>query len=297
MTEICMNNKKIKALINLLDDPDEEIFRTVKDNLIAEGSEIIPELEKVWESSFNTDLQSRIEDLIQDIQLQSLKKGFRTWVNTEKRDLLEGAFLVAKYQYPDLKIENLKEKIELIKKDVWLELHENLTALEKIKILNHIIFDIHKFVLNNSNFYSPQNSYINNVLESKKGNPLSLSLIYAVIAQELWLPVYGVNLPKNFILAYKEEISALFAFDESVDSVLFYINPANKGTVFGRKEIDSFLKQQKIDVEKSFYIPCSNVAIIERLLANLIMAYEKLGYKDKISDLEQILKSITSDDK
>lgn len=286
-----MDVKKVKALITLLDDPDDEIFRTVKNSLLEEGNDIIPELEKVWESSVDIQLQARIEDLIQNIQLKSLKDGFRNWINSEQKDLFEGAFLVAKYQYPDMKINEIKEKIELIKKDVWLELHENLTALEKVKILNHIIFDVHKFSLNNSNFYSPQNSYINNVLESKKGNPLSLSLIYAVVAQGLNLPIYGVNLPKNFILAYKEEMSALFAFNESSETVLFYINPANKGTVFGRKEIDSFLKQQKIDSDKSFYAPCSNVAIIERLISNLILSYEKLGYKDKISDLEQILKT------
>lgn len=292
-----MDVKKIKALINLLDDPDDEIFRTVKDNLLEEGNEVIPELEKVWEASLDIQLQARIEDLIQNIQLKSLNDGFRIWMKSEQKDLFEGAFLVAKYQYPDIKISEIKDKIELIKKDVWLELHENLTALEKVKILNHIIFDVHKFSLNNSNFYSPQNSYINNVLESKKGNPLSLSLIYAIVAQGLNLPIYGVNLPKNFILAYKEEMSALFAFDESSETVLFYINPANKGTVFGRKEIDSFLKQQKIESDKSFYAPCSNVAIVERLISNLILSYEKLGYKDKISDLEQILKTFKQNKK
>ena len=72
--------------------------------------------------------------------------------------MLEGVYLIAKYQYPDLRFEDVREKIEIVKKDVWLELNENLTALEKVKILNHIIFDIHKFSLNNANFYSPQNS-------------------------------------------------------------------------------------------------------------------------------------------
>ncbi|MBI5219345.1 MAG: hypothetical protein HY958_10490 [Bacteroidia bacterium] len=286
-----MDTKKIKALINLLDDPDKEIFNTVKQNLLEEGSNIIPELEKAWESSLDIELQAKIEEIIQHIHLNSLKDGFRKWIKSESKDLLEGTFLVAKYQYPDIKIEQVKETIELIKKDVWLELNENLTALEKVKILNHIIFDIHKFTLNNANFYSPQNSYINIVLETKKGNPLSLSLIYAITAQGLGLPIYGVNLPKNFILAYKEDISALFAFDENSDTVLFYINPANKGAVFGRREIDHFLKQQKIEPEKSFYIPCSNVEIVKRLISNLVASYEKLGYKDKIAELEELLKS------
>jgi len=286
--------EKIKALINLLDDPNEEIFTTVKQTLLDEGVEAIPELEKAWDLSQELVLQSRIEDIIRNIQLKIIKNNFSVWAHSEKNDLLEGVYLIAKYQYPDLRFEDVREKIEIVKKDVWLELNENLTALEKVKILNHIIFDIHKFSLNNANFYSPQNSYINIVLETKKGNPLSLSIIYALIAQSLGLPIYGVNLPKNFILAYKEEISALFAFEEESEAVLFYINPSNKGAVFGRKEIDYFLKQQKLSPEKSFYVPCSNAEIIIRLINNLIASYEKLSYNDKVSDLEEILTVLKS---
>ncbi|HBX53339.1 MAG: hypothetical protein A2275_10415 [Bacteroidetes bacterium RIFOXYA12_FULL_35_11] len=289
-----MEPEKIKALINLLDDPNEEIFTTVKQTLLDEGVEAIPELEKAWDLSQELVLQSRIEDIIRNIQLKIIKNNFSVWAHSEKNDLLEGVYLIAKYQYPDLRFEDVREKIEIVKKDVWLELNENLTALEKVKILNHIIFDIHKFSLNNANFYSPQNSYINIVLETKKGNPLSLSIIYALIAQSLGLPIYGVNLPKNFILAYKEEISALFAFEEESEAVLFYINPSNKGAVFGRKEIDYFLKQQKLSPEKSFYVPCSNAEIIIRLINNLIASYEKLSYNDKVSDLEEILTVLKS---
>src|SRR3989339_436209 len=99
---------------------------------------------------------------------------------------------------------------------------------------------------------------------------------------------------KIFILAYKEEISALFAFEEESEAVLFYINPSNKGAVFGRKEIDYFLKQQKLSPEKSFYVPCSNAEIIIRLINNLIASYEKLSYNDKVSDLEEILTVLKS---
>ena len=77
--------------------------------------------------------------------------------------------------------------------------------MEKVRVLNHIIFDVHGFSGNTANFHAPQNSYINNVLESKKGNPLSLSVLYAVIAQRLDVNIYGVNLPEHFILAYVED--------------------------------------------------------------------------------------------
>ncbi|KAF5277932.1 hypothetical protein FQR65_LT15898 [Abscondita terminalis] len=58
---------------------------------------------------------------------------------------------------------------------------------------------------NTANYHDPQNSYLNKVLESKKGNPITLACIYCVIAQRLDIPIYGVNLPKHFVLAYMNE--------------------------------------------------------------------------------------------
>jgi regulator of sirC expression with transglutaminase-like and TPR domain len=182
----------------------------------------------------------------------------------------------------------VNEQIEAIRKDVWLEINNSLTALEKVKILNYIIFDLHKFGRNNADFYSPQNSYINQVFETRKGNPISLSIIYMSVAWKLGLPIYGVNLPKNFILAYKDEFRQHDSIDESED-ILFYINPYNRGAVLGRREIDYFISQQQIKAHPSFYVPCNNIDIIIRLINNLILSYEKLGYAQKISRMKELL--------
>ena len=152
-----------------------------------------------------------------------------------------------------------------------------------------MIFDLYKFTRNTHNFYSPQNSFINQVLETKKGNPISLAIVYMAVAYKLGLPIYGVNLPKNFILAYKDDLRHYDASDESED-ILFYINPYNKGAILGKKEIDYFINQHKFKADKSYYIPCDNQAIVVRLINNLILSYEKLGFKDKIERLNEILR-------
>jgi hypothetical protein len=104
------------------------------------------------------------------------------------------------------------------------------------------------------------------------------------------MPVYGVDLPKNFILAYRDEVSSLQATGDNVnEEILFYINPFNKGMVFGRKEIDMFIKQQKMNQEKSFYVPCSNTRIISRLLKSLANSYEKMGYVQKLKDIQELM--------
>ena len=289
-----MDEKKILAQIKLLDDPDDLIFNTVRDNLIGLGEEVIPELEKAWESTFDEKIQERIEDIIKYIQFRTVKNGLENWVKEGAKDIAYGGFLLAKYQYPDLSWENMQKQFDAIKNEIWLELNQNLTALEKIRVLNHIFFDGHKFSPNNANFYSPQNAYLNLLFESKKGNPVSLGILYMSVAQRLELPVYGVNLPKNFILCYIDQVSAFEAFgDANPNAVLFYINPFNRGAVFGRKEIDYFLSQQQLEPSDSYFSPCTNQQTLLRLIENLIISYEKLGYPDKVQDLSELQDILT----
>lgn len=289
-----MNKKEVFALISLLDDPDESVFRQVSTKFLSLGQEVIPVLEDAWEHSFDTLIQNRIENIIHQIQFDLIKAGLKEWAQPDRQDLLEGALLIAQYQYPDMDITKVNKQIAQIKQDVWLELNEYLTALEKVKIINHILFDVHNFSGNTTNYHAPQNSYINNVLESKKGNPLLLSIIYTIVAQELEIPIYGVNLPEHFILCYVDvEMMGMPSSEGSPGSnVLFYINPFSKGAVFGQKEVDAFLMQLKLAPLAKYYEPCSNLEIIKRLLRNLIASYEKLGYPDKSEELRGLLGSL-----
>jgi regulator of sirC expression with transglutaminase-like and TPR domain len=285
-----MNEKELQAILTLLEDPDKEIYETLYQSLMKKGVDIVSDLEKAWEVSENSEIQYKIENLIHKIQLNFVQKSLSNWIKEGATDLLEGAYIIARYQYPDLEMGEILTPLEKIKHDAWLEINENLTALEKVRILNHVIYDVHNFSGNTANYYSPQNSYLNQVILSKKGNPISLAIIYAVVAQKLGLPIYGVNLPKNFILAFKDEFSELLYPDADSDNILFYVNPFSHGAVLGRKEIDLFLKQQNITSDPMFYQPCTNLEIIQRLLLNLIYAYEKLGYEQKIKEVNDLLK-------
>jgi regulator of sirC expression with transglutaminase-like and TPR domain len=285
-----VKDKEIIALINLLEDPDEQVYNAVTSKIRERGIEAIPSLEKAWESSLNQELQQKIEELIQEIQFSSIKNELKHWISGGGENLLYGSYIVARYQYPDLYFSEIEEQIENLRKEVWIELHDNLTALEKVRVINHILFAINKYSRNSSNFYSPRNSYINQVLETRKGNPISLSIIYSAVARRLDLPIYGVNLPLNYILAYMDP-----HFEDDPNGVLFYINPYNRGTVLSKKDIDKFLHQQKLEPRREYYVPCSNIITIERVIRNLLFSYEKLGYTDKVREITMLLNVIQED--
>jgi hypothetical protein len=294
-----MKKKDIQALIHLLDDPDIEISEVVTGNLRNLGAEIIPELETAWENSPDLRYQEKIENIIHDIQFGNVRKNLLRWKKSGAADLLEGAFWVSKYQFPDLEISELEQEIHRISKDLWMELNNKLTALEKVRIMNHIIFDVHKFS-RNKNVNSPRNSYINQVLESKKGNAVSLAVVYILIAKQLDLPIQGISLPKIFILAYLDQPGPFRTVLHSAikkkspdREVLFYINPYNRGAVLGKKEIDHYLDLQKLKPQESWFKPCSNQETIMRLLLNLVVSYEKSGFPEKVNDMQELLKIIS----
>lgn len=257
------------------------------------GPPVIPHLESAWENAYDIILQKRIEQLIHDIQFEILQKQFANWKLAESDDLLKGLLLVARYQYPDLSEEKIRKQLKQITQDVWLELNEDLTAVEKINALNHILFEVHNFSGSSiTTYYSPQNSFFNCLLETKKGNPVMLSCLYLLVAHELKIPVYGVNLPEHFICAYMDESKNLVNLSDensTRENILFYINPFRKGIIFHHNDIDDFIKQLKLEPNAAFYSPCSNIDIIIRVIRNLIFSYEKLGHTEKVNELTYLL--------
>ncbi|RZK54131.1 MAG: hypothetical protein EOO87_11235 [Pedobacter sp.] len=282
------NLKEIGALVKLLDDPDQEIYQHVQERLLEYGNEAISELESAWEQSLDTLLHERIENIVHTIQFNNVKEDLNLWYQSGAFDLLQGALIINRYQYPDLDEQAVIFQIEEIKREIWVGLQYEMSSIEKIKLINHIFYNQFGFNGNTKNHHDPQNSYLNQVLESKKGNQISLAIIYATLAQKLDIPVYGVNLPQHFILGYIDESNA-----EKEYGVLFYINAFNKGAIFGKHDVDQFLRQLNLEPQPGFYSPCSNTEIIRRVIRNLISAYENLGATEKVDELKQLQDILT----
>jgi regulator of sirC expression with transglutaminase-like and TPR domain len=285
-----LQHSSIQALVNLVDDPDDQIYQHVRGELVKCGATALPILESTWETDlFGSKHHERIDKIIQEIQFAEVKKELNTWLQSSEKDLIKGACVLAKYENPTLDETEIINTIQNIRRDIWLELNDNQTAFEKVKIFNKIFFNHHKFEGDKEDYFSPSNSLIHKVLESRKGNPLSLGLVYSVIAQSLDLPIYGVNLPNHFILAYMD-VNGVHAQNEQENKygVLFYINTFSRGSIFDTEEIKTFLDILKVEHKRDFFEPCSNTTIIRRMLTNLISSYQQSGKSEIIDDLVEL---------
>jgi regulator of sirC expression with transglutaminase-like and TPR domain len=275
-------------LISLLEDPDKQVFDSVSNRLIEMGEAAVSPLEKRWELTLRHDLQERIEQVIKRIQHHSLANQIRHWRKTGGTNLLQGASLVARIQYPELLTDKLEHQLEQMTKDIWLELNDQLTALEKVRVINYFLYNIHKFDRSLKKAHSPQLYLINHVLDTRKGSPVLLGLIYAELARRLDLPIFGVNLPRNFVLCYYDQ-----DYQDDPNGILFYINPSDKGTVLGVRELKAFLRHLKIEEKEFYFTPCSNIDVMERLLVNLGYAFDRSGQKDKALQVKELLRDQT----
>jgi regulator of sirC expression with transglutaminase-like and TPR domain len=272
-----MESNEFKALVSLLDDDDDQIVSHVQEKILSLGTSVIPFLEQEWETNFNSQVQRRIEDLIHTLQYELLKERLKGWYETEDQDLLTGMWLVATYQYPDLELVKLRQELEQIYYETWLEFKPDLYPFDQIKVINGVLFNKLKFGANTKNFHSPGNSMINVVLESRKGNPITLCVIYMLVAQKLKIPVSGVNLPNLFVLTYKDERHQ------------FYINAFNKGLIFSKQDIENYISELHLAPQTSFFEACSNLEIIRRVFRNLIMSFDKMGEHAKAEEVKELL--------
>lgn len=278
-----LTDTELNALVSLLDDTDQEIKNHVRGKIISLGNDVIPFLENKWESSFNPELQKEIEELVHELQINLLRQRLENWKNSEEKELLEGLWIINTYLYPELEFEQLNAIMQQIYFQVWTNFKNELSVYDKIKLINNVLFNDLKFSANTKNFHSPGNSMIKTVLETKKGNPISLCSVYLLVARKLGLPIYGVNLPNLFVLTYK---SGKFKF---------YINAFNKGLIFTRQDINNYLEHLKLEPQPAYYEPCENTAVIRRTLRNLVFAFDKIGEVDKSKEIKGLLEILDTD--
>jgi regulator of sirC expression with transglutaminase-like and TPR domain len=274
---------ELKALVRLLDDPDERVYENVSNRLVSFGKHVIPRLEGEWEQVSHRGIQSRIEEIIHQIEFDLCKLALGTWKQNGANSLFEGEIASSMFQYPDQHLDELEAAVEVLRKHVWLELNDNLTSLEKVRVINHILYDVHSYGSYLKYHSSEQSWFLKNLIETHRGSPTAMAILYKIIADKLDLPIVGINLPDHFILGYKD------IYNHTNQDLLFYINPFSKGAVFGKGELERYIEKMQIEMHVDDLKPISNVQIIKLKLTALKACYKKLGKYRKLDEVDQLL--------
>jgi regulator of sirC expression with transglutaminase-like and TPR domain len=283
--------KEISALFNLIDDPDEEVFGAVTSKIVDFGKTIIPNLEHLWETTPNEHIQERIEMIIHRLHYKDLTEDFSQWSLAGHHDLLVGALLVSKFQYPELSTSATLLEVEKIRRNIWLELNQYLTPLEQIRIVTGILYSYYNLKGNEVAYVDVNEFLIHKLIESKRGNQLSNGILYLIICDLLDIPVKAIGVPKQFVLAYFKPGYSDESNEDYRDKIEFFIDPSN-GMVFTHKDVDSYFKRISVPPVSSYFKPLSNKKTIQYLLEEISKCFdnEKDAYKkEELLELAKLL--------
>jgi len=271
--------KEIDSLIHLLEDPDHKVYAHISARLIEQGPTLIPILERAWESTANDLQQERITDILLYLQSTLAAQGLENWIGHRYHNLLEGAYWLAKQTYPKLHLEDMQTVVNDICKDVWINLQDNMPPEEKVKTLDFFFFRQHHFRLLNNDIFQPKYNYINNVIESRMGNPVALTLLYLHVGQQAGLPLQAVCMPNSFITAYSGDNN----------EVLFYLHVFHQGAKVFQKDIDLYFNRAKITPKEHYYRPKPNTDALLYLLEMQIYCYEREKNQAKVEQYRRLL--------
>ena len=275
-------DKKVKALLLLLSDPDEQVAMKIHDQLVQCGQSVLPYLTEAEQR--DPTLSPRIGDVREEIHFGLLKKEFQQCCRVERDniDLENGAFLIAKSAYPTLEVAHYIQIIEKLAEEVRPRLNPTETPVQRIQLFNQYLFKEMGFRGNHTNYYDPENSFLNRVIDRRMGIPISLSVLYLLLGLRLGLPVKGVGMPGHFLVKVDRP------------PPLVFVDCFNGGVLLQESDCKKILTDSGFGFDPWYLEPSPNALILERMLRNLLGIHQQRQepYRVKrVNALIAILKS------
>ena len=284
-------NKEISALFHLIDDPDEEVFNAILEKIVDYGKPIIPNLEHLWETTPDGYAQERIELLIHKLHFRDLTEDLRQWNVSGHHDLILGALLVCKFQYPDLSTTPVLQEIEKVRRNIWLELNNYLTPLEQINIVTSILYSYYGLKGGEISYKEPNEFLLHKTLEVKRGNQFSNGILYLLLCEMLDIPVRAINIPRQFIIGYFKPGYSDENLTNPMQKIEFFIDPTS-GQVFTHQDVESYFKRISVSPVDAYFKPRKNKKVIQHLLEEFAKCFntDKDIYKQKeLGELASLL--------
>ena len=283
------NQQDIKNLLSLLDDPDVKIWYPIRDTIFKRGKLALPILNEHWQSSHNPILASRVQELIYEIQFGELKAEWINWWNSNSGTLKEGVVLLGRIIDREFNLSQLENFVKPITSEIWIELSDKLTALEKIRIIIYFLFE--KRSINSLNNFESKSKhlFIRNLLLTGAGHPLSISLLICLLCRDLSIPVYKAGNGEDPTLAYldtQNNVPLLKELDRY--QTLFYISPDLSGEIFSKTQYIEYLQMQ-FPTQKLNYSAISDKLFIRVILQILQSFYKEEKNQKHLSEIKQLL--------
>ena len=269
-------------MLRLLSDPDEQVAATIQEQLVQCGPSVLPFLSEAERQ--DPTLSPRLAEVLEEIHFGSVKREFQECCAGEENniDLEVGAFLIAKSAYPTLEVARYIQIIESLAQEVRPRLIPTDSPEQKIHVFNQYLFEEKAFRGNRTDYYDPENSFLNRVIDRRTGIPISLSVLYLLLGARLSLPVQGVGMPGHFLVRLDSPPPFLF------------VDCFNGGLLLRESDCKKYLVESGFGFEPHYLVPSSNHSILERMLRNLAGIYQRRGDSQREKRVNALMVILTA---
>jgi regulator of sirC expression with transglutaminase-like and TPR domain len=266
------------ALLTLLADDDPSVYRNIRQKIVAFGPSAAEWL-RPHALSRDPALRRRTQEIILSFDRQATDNAFLAFClkHGEAFDLEQGAWKLAQTQFPDINVAGYQALLDSFAGDLRESIEGGSKPEKILGALNHYLFDELGFIGNEEQYYDPDNSYLNRVLDRRMGNPISLCLVYLLLARRLRLPVTGIGLPGHFVCRYQSSSAEIF------------IDAFNRGKLLNKADCVQYLLQSNYSVREDYLAPVSPRRLLLRICGNLHQIYLHLERSEEATRLQRYL--------
>ncbi len=267
---------EIRSLISLLDEDDPQNLDRIQQKILDLGTPTIPYLDEL-RGHCDPDITARIDALTRRIHFHSLQEDFRKFAASPAPDLELGVWLVARFGYPDADPAKYSARLDAIADLVRRTLPEGAPPAQALQQLSSQLFGAKGFRGNEKHYYDPDNSYLNRVIENRRGIPVSLAVLYLLVGRRLGLPIYGVATPGHFLVGMRlgPKISYLDAYD--------------RGRLMTLADVQHMLSRSGYEFRPEYVAPADARDILARMMRNLVSIYQKSAQTDRAEMLSSLV--------
>lgn len=270
--------KDLELLLSFLSDPNDhtvQLARKQLKELIHRHPECLPLLRETRDPA----VAAHAHQFLEETRLETLENDFRNLARQgDHLDLQEGAYLLALWANPGLKSSAISEPLDLLAEELEGILDAEEASLEEeVKLLRKFLFSQHGFHGNRENYYDPDNSFLHSVLERRSGIPISLSIVYLLLAQRVDIDAHGIGLPGHFIVGH------------AIPGRMLLVDPFGGGKLLTRQDCAELVRRRGLTFRDAFLAPTSNAQILARMIVNLVNVYTEQGKPDSAHWLSKLM--------
>lgn len=278
-SNVSLDDTALRSLVALLDDEDPRSLELVRRHLLDVGVTAIPFLEEARSASA-PGLAARFDEMAAELRFQDLQREFETMSRQRVPDLETGSLLLARFVRPGADAPVYVRWLDRVAAAVADELPEDATTDEATRHISAHLFQAMGFAGNESNYYDPDNSCLTRVIDTRRGIPVTLSILYLLIAKRLRVAVFGVGTPGHFLIGYRHNGDTRF------------LDAFRSGQPLETAEVRRMLVRNGYEYRPDYLKPCGPREILLRMMRNLLSIYQKTGDGDHAERLSVLVEIV-----